>query len=548
MTSDPVARPSSATTAPPSASPPASIARPAALAGAATLTSRVLGLVRETVQAAVFGAGNDMDAFTVAFRIPNLVRDLFAEGAMSAAFVPTFARYLTLRGKPDAWRLGNNVLTALVGVTGTAVLLGVIFARPLVDLYAGDYAQVPGKLELTIHLTRVMLPFLTLVAVAAAVMGMLNALRHYFVPALAPAAFNVASIVCALALAPLMPAIGQPPIMSLAIGALLGGLGQIALQWPALRAEGYRYRPHLEARDPGLRQVLLLMGPGTVGLAATQINLLVTTVLAVGQGTGAVSWLQYGFRVIYLPIGLFGVSIATAVLPSISRQIAESDRAAVRATITRGIALMLIVNVPATVGLLLLAEPIVRLLLERGRFLPADTLATAAAVQLYAVGLVGYSAARIASPVFYAFGESRVAVAISTAAIVVNLVLSVWLVRGMGFAGLALATSLAAIVNGALSLFALRARVDGIRGRDLGATFAKVLGASAVMAVAVEATSRGMTALAPGDAEIVQALRLFVAIGVGVVALAAAGHLLGITEVSAFLLALRRRTRVVFRR
>jgi len=211
--------------------PPERLARSAGLAGLATLASRVLGLVRDQVLAAVFGAGNEMDAFLVAFRIPNLVRDLFTEGAMSAAFVPTFTRQLTRRGKADAWRLGSNVITALIIITGLLVALGVVFARPLVSAYAGDYRAVPGKLELTIELTRVMLPFLTLAAVAAALMGMLNSLHHYFVPALSPAMFNVVTIACALWLVPLMPALGLPRIMAVAIAAILGGVGQVAVQW-----------------------------------------------------------------------------------------------------------------------------------------------------------------------------------------------------------------------------------------------------------------------------------------------------------------------------
>src|SRR5215831_12449513 len=234
------------------------LGRSASVVGVATLASRVLGLVRDTVLAAVFGAGNEMDAFVVAFRIPNLVRELFAEGAMSAAFVPAFTKTLTLQGKTAAWRLGNSLLNALLLVTGVLVTLGLLAARPLVTAYAGDFVSVPGKLDLTIRLARIMLPFLTLAAIAAAIMGMLNSLRHYFVPALAPATFNVATIVCALFLAPLMPAIGQPRILAIAIGAILGGLGQIALQWPAMRAEGFRYRPVLDRRNPGLREVVLL--------------------------------------------------------------------------------------------------------------------------------------------------------------------------------------------------------------------------------------------------------------------------------------------------
>jgi putative peptidoglycan lipid II flippase len=506
------------------------LGRSASVAGIATLTSRVLGLVRDTVLAAVFGAGNEMDAFVVGFRLPNLVRELFAEGAMSAAFVPTFTKCLTLQGKPAAWRLGNNVLNALLLVTGVLVTIGIVVARPLVRAYAGDYAAIPGKLDLTITLARIMLPFLSLAALAAAVMGMLNSLRHYFVPSLAPAAFNVATIVCALALTPLMPAIGQPRIMAIALAAIIGGVGQIAVQWPALRHEGFRYAPRLDRHDPGLREVVLLMGPGTLGLAATQINLLVSTQLAVGQGTGAVSWLQYAFRLMNLPIGLFGVSIATAVLPAVARHAAIDDRQAMSKTIARGITLMLVVNVPASVGLFVLATPIVQLLLERGHFLHGDTLATAAAVQCYAIGLVGYSAARIASPVFYALQRSRVAVLLSTISVAINLVFSVILVRWLGFRGLAVATSMAAIVHGALSLVLLRRQLGRIGGRQLTMTFLKIVMASGVMALVVAVASHELALWIPGDRLGAQLVRLSVTIVFGLVAVAVSARLLSISE------------------
>jgi putative peptidoglycan lipid II flippase len=517
------------------------LARLGGLAGIATLASRVLVLARETVLAALFGAGNEMDAFVVAFRIPNLVRDLFAEGAMSAAFVPTFTRHLTLRGKEDAWRLGNHVINALIVATGAIVVTGFVFSRPLVAAYAGDYASVPGKLELTIKLTRVMLPFLTLAALAAAAMGMLNSLRHYFLPALAPAAFNVVTIACAVGLTPLMPSLGEPRIMAIAIATILGGLGQLAVQWPSLRREGYRYQPILDHREPGLRQVLLLMGPGTLGLAATQVNLFVSTQLAVGQGTGAVSWLQYAFRLIYVPIGLFGVSIATAVLPAVARHAAMDDRQAISGTVARGIGLMLMVNVPATVGLILLAGPIVRLLLERGHFLASDTTATAAAVRYYAIGLVGFSTTRIVSPVFYALGRSRIAVMLSTISIAVNLALSLALVGAMGFRGLALSTSLAAIVNGGLSLALLRRRLGRIGGGHLALTFVKIATASAVMAGVVLGATRGMSVLLPGFSLAAQTVRLTAAIAAGLAAVAASARLLRIAEFDALVADVRQR-------
>jgi putative peptidoglycan lipid II flippase len=482
------------------------------------------------VLAARFGAGNEMDAFNVAFRIPNLVRDLFAEGAMSAAFVPAFARHLTLHGRAAAWRLANNVLNALLLATLALVVAGLVFTRPLVTLYAGDYANVPGKLELTILLTRVVLPFLATVAVAAVAMGMLNALHHYFVPALSPAMFNIATIVCALVLVPVMPSFGLPGIMAIAVAVLLGGLGQILVQWPPLRREGFRYAPVFDPRDKTLREVVLLMGPGTIGLAATQVNIFVNTLIATSQGTGAVSWLNYAFRLMYLPIGLFGVSIATAVLPAVARQAAAGDVAGMRTTVSRGLAMMLMMNVPATLGLIVLARPIVELLFEHGRFTPADTQATAALLRLYALGLIGYSAARIASPTFYALRQSRTAVAVSLAAIAGNVVLSVSLVAIMGLRGLALATAIAALGHGGLLVLLLHRRLGGIDAERLATGLAKILAAAALMAVAAWGIEYALTGLLPGQQILRRGIRLAAAIGGGLAVLAGGARLLRVRE------------------
>ena len=506
------------------------LARSAGVAGIATLTSRILGVARDQVVLALYGAGNDMDAFTVAFRIPNLVRDLFAEGAMSAAFVPAFTRHVTLEGKASAWRLGNNVITALIIATGCVVAAGMICAGPLAAAFAGDYALIPGKLELTTRLTRMMLPFLTLAAVAAAMMGMLNSLHHYFVPALSPATFNVATIAAAVGLTPVMTAAGLPPIMAIAIGALAGGVAQILVQWRALHAEGFRYRPVVDWRDPALRRILVLMGPGTVGLAATQVNLFVNTVLATGEGTGAASWLSYAFRLMYLPIGLFGVSIATVVLPAAARHAALEDPAAVRRTVSRGLGLMLALNVPATIGLIVLAVPIVRVLFEHGRFLPSDTEAVAAALRFYAIGLVGYSAARIASPVFYAINRNRVPVAVSVAAVLLNVGASIALVGPLGFRGLALSTSVAALVHGVALLIVLRDVLGGLDGWRLTATLVKTTVASAAMAAAALQTHAWLTRIIQDRNTLGQAVTLALAITAGVAVLAIAGRLLRIPE------------------
>ena len=495
------------------------------------MTSRVLGLVREQVLAHFFGATAATDAYNVAFRIPNLVRDLFAEGAMSAAFVPTFTRYLSTRGKDSAWRLGNNVVNALIVVTGLLVVLGIVFAEPLVLLLADNtYTSDTAKLGLTVSLARIMLPSLVFFALAAALMGMLNSLHHYFIPALSPAMFNVLTIVCAFALVPVLGPLGIEPITAIAVGTLLGGVAQLALQWPTLRREGFRYHPTLDWRDEGLRRMLLLMGPGTIGMAATQVNLVVNNQLATGEGTGAVSWLNYAFRLMYLPIGLFGVSIATATLPAVSRQVTEQNLAAVRDTVARGISLMLMLNVPATTGLIVLGVPIVRVIFERGAFEPADTLATAAAVQFYAIGLIGYSVVRIASPVFYALGRNRVPVIVSVIVVLVNATLNTVLVRVMGYTGLALGTSLAALINACVLLLLLHRHVGGLNEGRLAGSALRIVLASVAMGAAALTLDRWLSTAIPDAALVWQILRLGVTIAVALLTLAAAAWVLRIEE------------------
>lgn len=509
----------------------ARLARSAGLIGLATMASRVLGLARDVAYAWLFGAGDQMDAFRVAFRIPNLVRDLFAEGAMTAAFVPTFTRTLTHQGRDAAWRLGQLVMTALIIVTSAIAAAGIVFADPLTRLFAADYAAVPGKLELTITLTRIMFPFLTLVAVAVAAMGMLNSLRHFFVPALSPALFNVGAIIGAVAFVPLAPSLGLHPAGGLALGTLLGGLLQAAVQWPSLAREGFRFRFRVDTSDPALREILVLMLPGTVGLAAVQINQFVNTVLATGEGTGAVSWLDYAFRLMYLPIGLFGVSIATAAVPTIATYAARDDVAGIRRTVSSGLRLMYALNVPATVGLIALASPIVALIFERGSFTAADTPATAAALMCYAPGLLGYSVVKIASPTFYALRDSRTPVLVSVLSVLLNVALNLALVRVMGYRGLALGTALASIVNAAVLLYLLHRRLGGIEARATFVTLAKVSVASAVMAAAAVGAIELFTTWWPAATFVARLVRVFGAIAVGIVILLGASRVLRIAEI-----------------
>jgi putative peptidoglycan lipid II flippase len=528
----------------PESSAVSKLARSAASAGAATIASRILGVVREQVIAAQFGASGATDAYNVAFRIPNLLRDLFAEGAMSAAFVPTFTRYLKQSGKDAAWRLGNHVVNALIVVTGVLVVLGIVFAQPLIQAFAADeFTADPVKLAMTVQMARIMVPTLTLIALAAAFMGMLNSLHHYFIPAFSPAMFNVLTIVCAFTLVPLMPSLGFQPIVAIAIGTLLGGVAQIVLQWPTLRREGFRYHVDIDWQDEGLRRMLTLMGPGVIGMAATQFNVFVNTLLATSTVEGAVSWLNYAFRLMYLPIGLFGVSIATATLPTVSRQSTDKDFAAVRETVTDGLSLMLMLNIPSMVGLIVLAEPIVRLLFERGHFSPADTTATAAALQFYAIGLIGYSVVRILSPVFYALGRNRTPVMVSIAAVVVNASLNYGLVRVMSYRGLALGTSIAAIFNATTLLVLLRAHLHGLNESRLVGAIVRMTLASGVMGAVAFYSHQLLAAWLPSHGFLVQAVRLGVAIGLAVLVLAASAWLLRIREFNAGMAVVARRLR-----
>ena len=521
------------------------------------MTSRILGLVRDQVLSYYFGASDAMDAYRVGFRFPNLFRDLFAEGAMSAAFVPTFTRHLAESGPQSAWRLANLMITALVVITGTIAVIGMVFAEPIVTLLAGEYAAVPGKLELTITLTRIIFPVLALIAIAAAAMGMLNSLRHFFIPALSPAMFNVVTIAAAALVVPFFLPVGfgeaprgslslddlRLPIIVIAVSTVLGGVAQLALQLPPLMREGFRLRPMVDWNDPGLRRVLMLMGPGTLGLAATQINLVVNMHLAVGEGTSVQTWIDLAFRLMYLPIGLFGVSIATAVLPAVSRHVVARDTPASRETVADGMALMMALNVPATVGLIVLSVPIVRVIFEHGQFLPRDTLATAAALQFYAIGLVGYSVVRIASPTFYALGRNRIPVIVSVITVIVNAILNWNLVEVMGYRGLALGTSIAALFNATTLFVLLRRQLGGLNESRLLSSFVRIVLASAAMGAVAMLADRWLSSALPSQAIGWQIVHVATAIGAALATLLLAAWILRVRELNESLQLVLRRLR-----
>jgi len=423
------------------------IARSAGAVSIAVMCSRVLGLIREQVFASMFGAGFAYDAFVVAFRIPNLLRDLFAEGALSAAFVTVFTEYNTNRGSEATWKLAGNVLVFFTLLISALTLVGLYWAEPIVNLLAPDFSLVAGKTELTVGLTRIMFPFLLFVSLAAVVMGMLNTKGKFFVPAMSSTFFNLGSIVGGLSLAWLLPKFGQPAIAGMAWGTLIGGALQLMMQLPTLRQVGFRLFLNFNPTDPGLRRILLLMLPATIGLSATQINIFVNTNFAAGCAEGSVSWLNYAFRLVQLPIGVFGVALSIAVMPVLAKQAAEKDLGSLKQTFTSSLVLVFSLAVPATAGLVLLAPPIIRLIFEHGAFTAMDTMQTADALAFYAMGLFAYSAIKVMVPVFYAIGNTKFPVIGSFLGVGANILTITLVIDHLQHRGIALSTSCAMILN-----------------------------------------------------------------------------------------------------
>uniref|UniRef100_A0A832I1Q2 Probable lipid II flippase MurJ n=1 Tax=Eiseniibacteriota bacterium TaxID=2212470 RepID=A0A832I1Q2_UNCEI len=463
------------------------VARRAGTVGAATMVSRVLGLVREQVMATLFGAGLATDAFNVAFRIPNLLRDLFAEGAMSSAFVPTFTAVREREGDAAAWAFGRQLMAALVVVLAALCGAGWVFAPALVRLFAPGFADVPGKLELTVLLTRVMLPFLPAVALAAAAMGMLHAHGRFGVPALAPMLLNLGMVVVGVGLIPAARALGQPDVLAMAVGVLVGGVLQFGVQLPALAGLGFRLRFERPTFPAPVRRVAALMLPATVGLAATQLNLLVSTIVASLLEQGSVSWLWYAFRLMQLPIGVFGVALATVSLPALSRAAVAHDLDGVRTTLSATVRLVLLLTIPAAVWLAVMSAPVVALLYEHGRFGPRDTARTAAALVMYCVGLPAFAAVGVLTRAFYALGDTRRPLQASAVSVGLNIALNLTLMGPLGHLGLALATSLTSIANALQLAFHLRRRLGRIEGRRMAQTAARVAAASLAVGLACAA-------------------------------------------------------------
>ena len=444
--------------------------RATGVVGIAVLCSRVLGLIREQVFAGLFGAGKNLDAFLIAFRVPNLLRDLYAEGALSTAFITTFSRKIATKGDESAWRLGNKVATLTAVFMSAITLLGIIFAPQIIYVMTGFGAWSPEKTAITILLTRIMWPFILLVSLAALVMGMLNAKHVFGAPAMASSYFNLGSIIGGVAIGYwLDPHFGTRSLIGLSIGTLIGGLWQLTAQFPSLRRVGYKYRPDFHWRDEGVRTVLTLMGPAVIAASAVQINVLVNSGFAARLGDGPVSWLNIAFRLMQLPLGIFGVAVGTVTLPLVSRTAALGDMTAFRSTLAHAIRLVTVLTIPAAIGLIVLARPIISVIYEHGRFTSDATVQTAAALQFYAIGLAAYSAVKVLAPAFYALDKRYLPMMVSIFSIVINFLLN-WFFMfkiGLGHRGLALSTSLVALTNFLLLYIMMRKYAGRLETGDL---------------------------------------------------------------------------------
>ena len=448
------------------------------------MCSRVLGLIREQAFAILFGAGFAFDAFVVAFRIPNLLRDLFGEGALSAAFVTVFSDYDETRGAEATWKLAGNVLVFITILLSVITLLGILFADKIVlTLVDADFEKIPDKVALTHLLTMIMFPFLIFISLSSVVMGILNTKGRFFIPALASSFFNLGSIIGGVSFAFILAKDGQPSIIGMAIGTLIGGILQLAGQIPSLYRTNFHFIPHLDLKDPGLRRILKLMAPAVFGLAALQVNIFINTYFASSLQEGSLSWLNYAFRFFQLPVGVFGVAISVAALPLLSRQAATKDFSRLKETFTSSLTMAFSLTIPATVGLILFADPIVRIIFEHGNFTATDTFKTAEALRFYALGLFAYASVKIMVPVFYALDDTRYPVAGSFLAVGVNIFIILLSITSLQHKAMALSISGAMTANFLFLGTILYMKLEGFSLAYLTVGLGKVLAAALGMGI-----------------------------------------------------------------
>lgn len=452
------------------------IAIAAGLMSIATFISRILGYVKDMILAGFFGATGIADTFFVSFRIPNLLRELFAEGAMSSAFIPVLTEYQTKHGLEDARKLVRITFTFIVMFVGLICIVGIVFAPAIVTAIAPGFLNMPEKFSLTVLLTRVMFPFLLFISLAALAMGALNTRRIFFIPALAPAMLNITIIAYVILLAPLM----EQPIVAVAIGVAMGGFIQFAFQLPSFFKNGYSLKPEYNFRHPGLKKMSILIVPATLGMAVAQINIFVSTILASYLPEGSITYLYYSMRLIQFPIGIFGVAMGMAVLPTLSEHAVKGDFNKLRDDFSFALRLLFFITIPAMAGLVALREPIVNILFQRGRFDYIATVGTAQALLFYSLGIWSIVGVKVVAASFYSMQDTRTPVKVAVIALAANVILSIILMKPLKHGGLAFANTIASGINFTLLFFFLRRKLKGVDGKRIFCSFVKTIFASSV--------------------------------------------------------------------
>ncbi|MEW6003213.1 MAG: murein biosynthesis integral membrane protein MurJ [Nitrospirota bacterium] len=453
------------------------IAKAAGLMSIATLMSRLLGYLKDMVLAKFFGATGFADTFFIAFRIPNLLRELFAEGSMSSAFIPVLTEYQSKQGIEEAKRLVRITFTFILIFIGLVCLIGIIFAPAIVTAIAPGFLQLPEKFSLTVFLTRVMFPFLLFISLSALVMGALNTRRIFFIPSLAPATLNISIIITVLTLTPRM----EQPIVAVAIGVALGGFVQFAFQLPSFFKNGYTLMPKYDFKHSGLKKMSLLIIPATMGMAVAQINIFVSTILASYLPEGSITYLYYSMRLIQFPIGVFGVAMGMAVLPTLAEHAVTGNFDKLSEDFSFALRMLFFITVPAMVGLIALREPIVNILFQRGNFDYTATLGTSQALLFYSMGIWSIVGVRVITASFYSMHDTKTPVQVAVVAVATNVLFSILLMKSLKHSGLALANSLASAMNFTLLFYFLRRKLKGIEEKGIFISFLKTLFASSIV-------------------------------------------------------------------
>ena len=457
------------------------ITKAASVVGGATSLSRILGYIRDAVIAAVFGAGTYADVFFIAYRIPNFFRRLVGEGALTVSFIPVFTDALTLGSRERAKRLVSTAFTFFTIVLGLLTIAGIIFSKEIVEITAPGFATVQHKLPLTVSLTRWMFPFLFFICLVALGMGVLNSLKHFTAPALSPVLFNLSMIVSTIFLIPFF----KEPVYALVFGVVFGGILQFLYQLPYLKRYDMFPRLDFNFSDPDIKKIMLLMLPAVLGTAVFQINILITSRFASGLQEGSVSYLYYADRIVELPLGVFAIAVATAVLPSMSESAAREDWSGFKESLSFAIRLVTFITVPAAVGLVTLGIPIVTMLFQRGEFGYEATRGTVYALYFFSIGLVAFGGVKILASAFYSLKDTLTPVKVGITAVIANVIFCFMLIGPLQHGGLALATSLASMINLLILFLILRKRLGGIGGRKIFTSAVKVILSSVPMGLGV---------------------------------------------------------------